>query len=622
LGNKKYFSDPHYRHEYYWLLHHQYNQLSVNLQRRYLRWVTEGPKYRGVSKIEERHKERWQLQKLLPIKGFLLGRWRQRYDSLLERYGPSENPDFYTYHKSWWGPKSPKPTKQLSEMSVDEVIHYLREWKYSGNETDPSLQGLGRALEPVVAQKPAEYAERAQEFESLNPTYGRHLLDGLRTACREERLFKWQPVIAFCKWIVQQPRIEVADPAGWVGEDPGWNYAYGSVVCLIADGCKKRQNTTIPFDLRNDVWSCIEPVTDDPDPDLEREANYTADYHNLAINSTRGQALEAVMNYVFWCAREIHGDARVDGFLDIVPEAKVILEKHIDLEYDASLAIRSVYGYFFPFLWYRDKSWGQKNIAKIFSKEPELNHYRRAAWSAYIGYNRVYPEIFDLLRDEYGWAILELGESEKETEAQDFRQNLVVHLIQMYLSGRISLSDNDSLLKLFYQKADASLRRHSIEHIGSSFYDYKGNIRSEVIEKAKNLWQWRFSEAQQNPKEHNQELLEFGWWFAGRHFDLDWSLQQLRGVLGITGGKIDMSYLVVDRLATGFTERSKEVMVCFLEMVAGGNEEWHYSEHKEKARAMLKNALANSDPSVVGLARKVINELLARRHWEYRELLE
>lgn len=621
LGKKKYFSDPYYRHEYYWLIHHQFNQIPNNLQKRYLGWVTQGPKFKDDSKADKGYKEYWQLHKLHPIKDHLPARWLKRYNQLIKEYKPPENPDFYAYSKSWWGPKAPLSAKQISEMSVDEVIELLREWKSSGNEMDPSPQGLGRALGPYVAQRPAEYAEHAFEFQSLNPTYGRYLLDGLRTACKEERSFDWHPVIAFCKWIVQQPKIEITDNTGWLEEDPGWNYAHDSVVSLIADGCRKWQNTTIPFDLRQDVWACIEPITDDPDPDPKREESYTSDYYNLAINSTRGQALEAVMHYILWCARETHGDGRVDGFLDVVPEAKMAIEKHLDLKQDPSLAVRSLYGFYLPFLWYHDQSWVQKNISRIFPKKPEFSPYYQATWSAYIGFNRVYPEIFNLLRQEYEWAIQKLIDSEKETGAYENQQNLVAHLIQMYLRGFIPLHGNKSLLELFYQKADASLRGYCIKHIGLSFHHTKGNISPEVVGRAKDLWQSRFLEAKENPEENKQELLEFGWWFAGRHFDLAWSLQQLQEVLILTGGKTDMSYLVVDRLSEMFKEKPREVMACFREIVAGGNEDWHYSEHKEKTKAMLRDALTNSDPDVVNLAREVINELLVRRHWEYRELI-
>jgi hypothetical protein len=623
LGNKRYFDDRHYRHEYFWLLHDQYAQLPQTIKKRYLNWVRQGPKYKGRREVDRSHFELWQLQKLHPIGESLTGKWLRIYKDLLEKIGAPESPDFYTYHKSWWGPKSPVPAKQLGEMNIAEIFNYLRSWQPTGDEMDPSPIGLGRALEPIIAKQPAEYAERAFEFKALKPTYGRCFLDGLRTACREERAFNWRPVIEFCAWVVEQPQREKGTASELSEDDSSWDSARSSVVSLIADGCKKRENTRIPFELQEEVWACIEPITRDySDPTPEREANYSGDFYTLAINSTRGQAMEAVMNFVLWCGRELSGESPSNGFLESIPDARAALEEHLNPKTDPSLAVRAVYGFYFPYLWYRDHSWAQSHVPTIFPSEPDLLRFRRAAWSAYIGYSNVYPEIFTLLHQVYEWAIANLDRPKEEEDNYENRQSLTAHLVQMYLGGHLTLQNEESLLRQFYRKADAELKAFVISRIGLTFYRTPDDIPSEVVLRANDLWSWRLEQAGQNPDDdQKRELIEFGWWFGGKHFELEWSLLNLQIVLKLTGGKIEPDYLVIEKLAAAFRERPAEALTCLNIMVAGGHDLWNHSEHRDSAKSMLRAGLESENAEVVRLARSVINGLLQLRHWEYRELL-
>jgi hypothetical protein len=50
----------------------------------------------------------------------------------------------------------------------------------------------------------------------------------------------------------------------------------------------------------------------------------------------------------------------------ISPEAKAVLEAHLDVERDPSLAIRSVYGEYFPWLYVYDPAWALGLVDRLF----------------------------------------------------------------------------------------------------------------------------------------------------------------------------------------------------------------------------------------------------------------
>jgi hypothetical protein len=620
LGTKRFFSDPHYRYEYYWLLHDHFSGLPKAIKERYFKWVDQGPENLGNSEEDLKNLGRWQREKLHPIKDHLPADWLQRYSDLIRSNGPPDHPDFYSYHESSWGPKSPVDVNDLGNRSVAEVLEYLRNWRPSGREQDPSPLGLARILEQDVAKRPAEYTTWITDFKSLKPIYSGHLFDGLREACKNNIPFDWQSVIVFGQWIMDQPK-GADQPNVWEDRDVGWGYCWAAIATLIRCGCQKRENTTIPFSLRNLVWRCLEPIMDDPDPNEEREARHDRDdFNDVAINSTRGKALEAIIAYVFWCAREMRGDGQSDNFLIEVPEAKKILEKHLDIAQDPSFAIHSLYGFYIPFIWYRDQKWAVDKIERIFPLDEDHVRYRKAAWLGYINYHPQYLALFDILRKVYEKVIDELDPGVEKDDSHA-ATNVALQLVRLHLQGKIAM--DDPLLVKLYQGANKALRMQILSHVGHMASTEREIWPDDIKTRAMTFMDWRLNEAQKNidsPTDRS-ELYEFGWWFTSKQFDVDWSLSHLLTVLGLTGGWIADDDTVVRQLNELTSSRPRETLDCLHLMVAGGHDEWIHTGQREIGRALLRSGLSHPDPKIQKIARDTINLLLARNHWDFRELL-
>ena len=91
------------------------------------------------------------------------------------------------------------------------------------------------------------------------------------------------------------------------------------------------------------------------------------DFATISINATRGQAMHAVVRYALWVRKNT--SEAVENGLDDMNEVRSVLDKHLDISKDPSLAIRSVYGRWFPWLQSLDPEWAAENASKYFQKK-------------------------------------------------------------------------------------------------------------------------------------------------------------------------------------------------------------------------------------------------------------
>jgi len=142
----------------------------------------------------------------------------------------------------------------------------------------------------------------------------------------------------------------------------------------------------------------------DPDPkhDEEKERLEHEDPSTIAINTVRGTALEVLLYYAFR-RRGALGDPPYPPLGAFAPEVVDQLDGHLDPVEEPSLAIRSVYGKWFPQLYGLDKEWALGARARIFTSGdlPRLE----AAWNAYLAFSRVYTDIYRALEQVYELAI-------------------------------------------------------------------------------------------------------------------------------------------------------------------------------------------------------------------------
>ncbi len=445
--------------------------------------------------------------------------------------------------------------------------------------------------EGQVAEGAEVYANAAAEFKRLSePTYIRGLFEGFQRALKEKREFRWEPVLDLCEWAATRTREIPGRRAEFFEMDPHWGWTRSAVARLLTAGFTSDENP-IPFEMRDRVWRALEPITQDPDPTPEQEEKYVKggikeescergmndscqDPLTNAINTVRSVAMEAVVKYALWVRREFEkspdATALVSHGFDAMPEVKQLLEAHLDTDAEPSITIRAVYGEFLPQLRLLDPKWCEKNTARIIPRnDSELWH---AAWDTYVCYCTPYDAVFDWLRDEYAFAVEQIGTHNHawgNKGAPDY--SLGQHLAVYYWSGKL---DNDSsLLPAFFDRADGKLRGHVLSFVGRSLRNSDGAISSDITKRLMTLLEKRVEVARQHPDNAIEELAGYGWWFTCGKLDVDWSLRQLLEILRLTG-RIESEHMVVEELAKTSGREPLRCVEALKMIVEGDKKGW------------------------------------------------
>lgn len=616
LLSRAVFEDVDCRHEYVLLLQKWFSHLGENERETILSWMDRPsdldqfvramrdfdiafrPNHEISDEDISRELRRWKYDHLLWLGNLLPDSKLEEFRRLAVEFGaarskPPESPSFVT---SFVGPVSPLESGALASFSVPEIVEYLRDWTPPDTFMGSSREGLARDLATAVAQNPKRFASEAFSFRQLHPTYVRAILNGFRDAINQG--FDWQPVLCLGAWLVEQADERLGRKAPhWVEEDEDWSWSRGALAQLV-ETALAQDKVPVPFQERRAVWRIIETLSSDADPRPEREAKKdqsNIDFATISINATRGVAMHAVIRYALWVRKNLPKESA--GFAEM-NEVKEVLEKHLDITQDPSLAIRSVYGRWFPVLHFLDAKWADANASRIFPSDKGLASYWEAAWSSYVGFCAPYSETLSTLEGHYRVAIEKLKLSDQSSK-NVWEPSLVGHLMALYWRGDITINSRDRLIQEFFFNARPHTRGHAFETLGRWLFHLKEPLEPTVARRLKQLWKWRIETVRKslNPAGFAPELVGFGWWFRANVFEEAWLLKQLKNVLEVTEGsdpkvRERLAFPILERLAEISARRSLDAVVCLLTLVRGWKNSWPLSGmYREEFLKILRNAL-------------------------------
>jgi hypothetical protein len=493
-------------------------------------------------------------------------------------------------------------------MPVEGIVAFLRGWQPLRGFGEPSEEGLARSLSAVIQDRAAEFSAAAALFVGLDPTYVRGFFSGLRGA-PESVSIAWSAVLALAAWAIAQDDEQVR-PAEPGDRDSTWAWTRREIMHLLETAMT---NSLPGLDRahRAAVWGVIEPATRDPDPLPVDEARYghpNMDPLTYSINTTRGQALHATFAYAVWTAPLGEGETSSR----LPPEAVDVLDQHLDLERDGSLAIHSVYGWWLSQALAADEAWAVERLTEIF---PEETEYFQAAWSAYLPRAGAGNREFELMRPVFRRAITRIG-SDPEMRIIGWKgqdEALVERLVWLYAVGRLALGDE--LLAQLLSTAPASARTEALEQAGRLLQTDQ-EVPTEVVTRLRALWDSRWTHHDLTA----EERATFQWWFASKHVDPAWSLPILAEVIG-QGSELRFLFLIMKRLAEvapAFPAQAVELLKTIAASEAGS---WQLVTHRDETRAVLEAAVLSGDNRAKADALDLADRLGRRGLHELKDLL-
>ena len=627
LSDKKIFSDIHLWHEYYHLLKEQYPKLPQGIKKCILRWIEEGPnlekfvfwyksenKSLPTQKEKNAYKSRWQIKYLSAIKDYVPPEWKKKWRALVAEYGEPAHPDFNSFRIERIGKSSPLTKREIEKMSPREIVNYLKAWKPSDHYSEPSREGLGTILSEVVSETPEKYTRMCQEFKNLHPIYIYYMLNGYREAIQKKNYFDLKSVILFCKSLLIS-----SDVSNSAAEKYWWKMVKMGIVNFIEAGLES-PDISFPYELRGTIWEIIEILLQDKEPDLDYEKEYGGDNMDpvtLSLNTVRGKAMHALIQYALWCAQCLNLSEDEDK---MTSEVKKWLEKMLNPNIEPTETIRSVYGLYLPTLFYLNKCWVEKHLHDIFPEDGEHRNLWRAAWEAYIIYSNFYCDIYKMLRTQYKAAIDKLN---SPRISQIAKEKLSEHLIIAYLWG-IEDIDNNSLIRLFFKEPHPEMWAHAMWFVGNALEDLPKGTEDEkkITNRVKNLLEWRIEEIRKlergKRKDHVHELEWFGMCFTHGFFDGNWMIPQLLNTLELTNGRIKFAGDILDILQDHVRDHYLEILKILSLLTKAEDQGIFIITSEEKIKNLLYIIIKNHPrDEIKDKVNEIIDNLVRKGYHEF-----
>jgi hypothetical protein len=618
LADEVLFDDVNVWHEYAELLRKRFGELDPDQREPILTLISGGPpdRLRDFQRERGEDEERieaygrhWRLEHYDLVAEHLEGQPKVEYDLFLAEFGKPDHPTFHSVITHWSGPTSPYRAEELARMGPTGVVKTLRGWAPEGEgPEEDSREGLARILEVTVEKDAKGFATVAAEFASLDPEYTRALLGGLASAARDEAVFTWKPVLDLCEEVAAEPAADMRV----TNEEAREDRLHRTIVSLLSDGLKKGA-AEVPFEERTRVWRLIEPNLEDPDPSAERGRD--GEPATVAINSVRGEALHAAINYAFWVEWALEESESFEG-IGSLPEFATAIDRRLDPAVEPSLAIRAVLGQWFVQFVRMDEGWAKSVAPRIFPSDPEAADFFSAAWNAYVVFNRGWISVFEILQDSYSLAIERFEEVDEERYmAGNPLEHLGEHLVFLRFSGTIDLSPDD-LFARFWSVAPTEIRKHVIRDVGWSLQHGNPELPAETRSRIVQTWEWIVD----HDPEDREALAEFGAWFGAHQFDENWLLAQGRQLLA-QGIPLDPNHVVYDALPRMAGEHPREVVELLRSMIVTEAERWSALGSVDEVRQALATVIDSGDAEARTIAVGVLNLLGARGMNEFRDLV-
>jgi len=616
--------------EYIELLQSKFFKFDTELQQSFINRIIDGPNlesfkrsYNEIYNKEPNQEEinaylkKWRIEKFFPIYEYLSEDMRKRYnltEEVLERYNPLQ----YLFPTMQFGFKSPISIEDLLSKSNEELISYLEKYKDSSNFFESSIEGLGRTFSRIIEENPTKFLELLPRFINAENLvrFIPYIIRGYHDSIKKNKLFDWESIINLCEILLDKKKFKFHQ----LFDENDFNNLKLNIGWLFQDGLRNLQNQ-ISFSYKERIWLIIKDLLKEKNPTYDEELqnlNVNVNPINMALNTVRGIAMILVFEYALWNKRHQKNQTH------LVKHVKDVLDKFLDIKFEKTLTIRSVYGFYLNSLLYLDKKWTIANLNFIFPEETGLQEYWESAWSSYISYNKFFTDTFKTLRTQYEKAINIINEKGTNIKKINFSaQNLANHLMVSYIQGMEDLESSDSLILKFFNNADPRLRSIAISHIGQNLKEIRKLDNSEeILYRLKDLWLFRLAKAERsnNKNDIKKELTSFSFWFSNSIFDDKWVINIYKKTLELTEGSVDVHYNVLDELLKYMEDFPEDVIKCVELIIEDKIKNQKYLIYTEKYKLIFLKAKSLNNERIDKILNEIIDRLGSIGIFDFRDL--
>lgn len=635
------FDDYRFKHEYARLCANHFSELKEADQERWLGWVDAGPdlsyrfdpseKRESDDEEERRYADHWKFGKLHWIREELRASRLDFYERMLAEHGEPEFADMNVRSRSRDGQESPFSVTDFLGKPLGEVLDEMVAWRpQSRTFGAPSVEGAASTFRDYLNANLTLYVGGAGYLKGRPAIYVRTYIEVMARAISEIKECDLSPLLDLCKWVVSRPISEAASASSYddMDDDSDWRWTRDSIAVLATSLCEQG----VSLDNRERLWQIIAPLTNADSRsyigDSETEDPRIRDHVMESMNSPCGKAMRAVFAYLRWVAKSVAeiGDGRetVVGGIEIAPEVRALLESRLAPDDTGEFTLRAMFGWHIALLYWVDQGWLSANVNKIFDLRSIDTHpdraYGWAAWNAFISGAEVHLDYYQLLREQFSFAVEQVAKVEEPSGHRERPfDRLGQYLLILYARGHLGLDDDDSIIQRFLKRAPQQLRSRVMQTVGISLWRERDTLSQPTLGRLQALWDWYWNAVgADDARASGQEVFSF--WFASGRFDPAWALERLESVAKAVP-KFDVEREVGEVLA----EKASADLPCALRIIErlidSDKDGWRVFSWIDAARQILAHALSEG-VETRARATRIIDRLGRRGITELGSLLK
>ncbi|HNR38249.1 MAG TPA: hypothetical protein PKN61_04380 [Acidobacteriota bacterium] len=642
LGHEDY---PKWKHHYeFQLMIHKASEhfgprlLSEDERERIVGAILSGPSNKdfrermGERYSEEafqKHQRYFHRVQLRPFTALFSGDVRQYFDELEgESSAEAVTDDSYSPYggvtSGFVSYRSPKSAEDLESLTDEELLTYLNDWSEEHRERDDwlveiNISALAGVFQSLFKEKIVPDDERlafwlANRDRIARPVYVAAMLKAMLEIIKEKNFDKLDQWLEFCAWVLSHPdtaRVEgQPEPRDESRDHPDWGSSRRVVVDFI-DACVSK-DTEVPVSARNTLARLLQEVCNQFDWRLDHNRPVLLnrdDPFTEAINNTRSRALESLIKFGFWILRHMPDDP--------VREVTDILSKRLadDAIFPLTRPEYALLGMHFGNICTLNRDWAIDRRGVLFP------HGNLAAWrdafGSYIRFNRPFKNIFEILQEDFEFAIDNLNIlSTAQVGGKDLVDRLGQHIFTYYLWEVYPLTGDESLLERFYNKTSDDRERWAqlFDYVGRSLRNSGRHLDRALTDRIIAFFDWRLEVGEK------QELQEFTFWLEAECLDPEWRLRAYSKILDLRREKERGIFIEMKALNKLLPDHLALVVECFAKITDAMDQGTQIYISINEAKPILKAGLTAEDPQVRENAERARENLLRLGRFDFLDV--
>jgi len=642
LGHEDYSEEP-YNYEFQLMIrkaseHYGPCLLSEKEQSAIIDAILSGPsnerfrEWMGDQYTEEAFQQRqryFHRMQLRPFAALLSGEIRRYFDELeAEEQAKVVTDDSYSPFKMSIGGvvtyQSPKSAEDLESLTDEELLTYLNDWDEEHRDKDNwlveiNISALAGIFQSLFKERIIPDGERlafwmAHRNRLERPIYVAAMVKVMQELVKNKNFCNLDQWNEFCAWVLSHPdskRVEdQPEPRIESSDHPDWGSSRRAVVDFI-DVCVNK-DTDAPVSARGGLADLLQQVCSQFDwrLDHDRPALLNRDDPiTEAINRTRSRALESLVNFGFWIRRHMHDDP--------LPEVTDILSKRMskDAEIPLTRPEHALLGMHFGNLCALNRDWAVEQRGHLFPQGNES--VWRDAFVSYIRFNRPVMAIFEILRQDFEYALDNLNIlTVSKDDGKGLIDRLGQHLFTYYLWQVYPLTGDDSLLARFYEKTSNDRKQWAqlFDHVGRSLSNSGKHLEKDLINRATAFFDWRSDAAEMI------ELQEFTFWLGAECLDPDWRLSSYSKILDLGRVKSKGLSIEMKTLNKLLPDHLPQVVECFAKITDSMDPGSLLYVSREDAKPILVAGLSSDTSQVRENAERARENLLRIGRFDFLDI--